>query len=82
MKLANLYAQVTSTIVAELESGAVPWTKPWRNTTPVGSVMPHNAATNRPYSGINIPILWGAALGGGYGRHLWMTYKQALSAGA
>ena len=82
MKLANLYAQVTSKIVAELESGAVPWTKPWRNTAPVGSVMPHNAATNRPYSGINIPILWGAALGGGYDRHLWMTYKQALAAGA
>jgi antirestriction protein ArdC len=65
LKLANLYAQVTSTIVAELESGAIPWTKPWRNTTPVGSVMPHNAATSRPYSGINIPILWGAALGSG-----------------
>jgi antirestriction protein ArdC len=44
--------------------------------------MPHNAATNRPYSGINIPILWGAAVGGGYDRHLWMTYKQALAAGA
>jgi antirestriction protein ArdC len=42
--------------------------------------MPHNAATNRPYSGVNIPILWGAALAGGYDRHLWMTYKQALSA--
>ena len=82
MKLANLYAQVTSTIVAELESGAVPWTKPWRNTAAVGSVMPHNAATNRPYSGINIPILWGAALTGGYDRHLWMTYKQALAVGA
>ena len=82
MKLANLYAQVTSKIVAELENGAVPWTKPWRNTAQVGSVMPHNAATNRPYSGINIPILWGAALGGGYDRHLWMTYKQATTAGA
>ena len=82
MKLANLYAQVTSTIVAELEMGAIPWTKPWRNTAPVGNVMPHNAATNRPYSGINIPILWGAALTSGYDRHLWMTYKQALAAGA
>jgi antirestriction protein ArdC len=82
LKLANLYAQVTSTIVAELASGAVPWTRPWRNTAPVGSVLPHNAATNRPYSGINIPILWGAALNGGYDRHLWMTYKQATTAGA
>jgi hypothetical protein len=79
---ANETAQVTSTIVAELERGAIPWTKPWRNITPVGSVMPDNAATNRPYSGINIPILWGAALGGGYDRHLWMTSKQALAAAA
>jgi antirestriction protein ArdC len=82
LKLANLYAQVTNTIVTELESGAVPWIRPWRNTAPVGTVMPHNAATNRPYSGINIPILWGAALGGGYDCHLWMTYKQALAGGA
>jgi antirestriction protein ArdC len=82
LKLANLYAQVTNTIIAKLESGAITWTRPWRNTTPVGSVMPHNAATNRPYSGINISILWGAALTSGYDRHHWMTYKQALSAGA
>jgi antirestriction protein ArdC len=82
LKVANLYAQVTSTIVAELERGAILWTRPWRNTAPVGSVLPHNAATNRPYSGINIPILWGAAFTGGYDRHLWMTYRQAVAAGA
>ncbi len=28
--------------------------------------MPLNRATGRPYSGINIPILWGAASAFGY----------------
>lgn len=80
MKLTDLYRQVTLEIVAELETGAVPWTKPWRHTR-TGSAMPQNFATGRPYSGINIPILWGAATAGGYDRHQWLTYKQAQTLG-
>jgi antirestriction protein ArdC len=80
LKLKDLYRQVTMQIVAELEAGAVPWTKPWRHTRS-GSVMPQNFATGRPYSGINIPILWGAAVAGGYDRHQWLTYKQAQALG-
>jgi antirestriction protein ArdC len=30
VKLSNLYEQVTNKIVAELEAGAVPWTRPWK----------------------------------------------------
>jgi antirestriction protein ArdC len=40
--------------------------------------MPLNRATGRPYSGINIPILWGAASAFGYPTHQWLTFKQAL----
>jgi antirestriction protein ArdC len=37
-----------------------------------------NAATRRTYSGINIPILWHAAIQAGYADHAWMTFKQAV----
>lgn len=30
MKLANLYEQVTTKIIAELETGAAPCTRPWK----------------------------------------------------
>ena len=78
MRLTNLYDQVTAQIVAELEAGAIPWTRPWRQRH-TGSVMPQNFATRRPYSGINIPILWAAAIEGGYDRHQWITFRQAVS---
>ena len=76
MKLANLYEQVTTKIIAELETGAVPWTRPWKYQR-TGSIMPQNFATGRPYSGINIPILWGEAIAKAYDRHQWLTFKQA-----
>lgn len=81
MKIADLYRQVTDRIVAELEAGVAPWVKPWHDGR-TGGLMPRNAATGRPYSGINIPILWDAAHRGGYPRHEWLTFRQAFSAGA
>ena len=81
MKIADLYQSVTDSIIRELESGAVPWTKPWKAGKAVG-VMPMNAGTGRAYSGINIPILWAAAERHCYPTHGWMTYRQAITAGA
>ncbi len=81
MKIKHLYAEVTNKIIAELEAGAVPWTRPWKNGRTSG-LMPQNAATGRSYSGINIPILWGAAAERGYATHAWATFKQALALNA
>jgi antirestriction protein ArdC len=72
-----IYEKVTNQIIAQLEAGTIPWTQPWKNQR-TGRVMPQNAATGRPYSGINIPILWGAASAYGYPTHQWMSFKQAL----
>jgi antirestriction protein ArdC len=47
----DLYAEVTSRILAELELGAAPWVKPL-SATP-GQNVPCNAVSNRPYSGCN-----------------------------
>ena len=51
---------MTDKIIRELEQGRVPWVQPWLGSAagvaaPLG--LPKNAATGRPYSGINILIL-------------------------
>lgn len=61
MHINDLYRSVTNRIIEELERGAAPWLKPWKTDNRRGSLMPTNAATSRPYRGINIPILWDAA---------------------
>ena len=81
MRVDALYEQVTNTIIADLEAGVAPWTKPWKCGAR-GGLLPFNAASNRSYNGINIPILWSAAHARGYPTHGWLTYKQAQAAGA
>ena len=80
MHIAALYESVTNSIIADLENGVAPWTKPWKNGN-TGGIMPMNAATKRSYNGINIPILWHAQLSRGYPTASWMTYKQANEIG-
>ena len=77
MRVQELYEHITQSIIKDLEAGVAPWTRPWKLGN-AGSIMPVNAATNRPYSGINIPILWYAQQVNGYPSPRWMTYKQAL----
>ncbi|MCE0498696.1 MAG: ssDNA-binding domain-containing protein [Methylacidiphilales bacterium] len=81
MQIAQLYADVTATIIKDLEAGTAPWVKPWKNGN-TGGILPRNAATNRSYNGINIPILWHAQITHGYRTACWMTYKQAQERGA
>jgi antirestriction protein ArdC len=80
MHISALYESVTNRIIEEMKNGTVPWTKPWKSGKTFG-VMPMNAATGRPYNGINIPLLWRAADVHGYPTHGWLTYKQAHAAG-
>src|SRR5580704_5756182 len=81
MKIADLYQSVTADIIKDLEAGAAPWTKPWKNGN-TGGILPMNAPTKRGYNGINIPILWHAQITHGYKTASWMTYKQASELGA
>ena len=64
MHISALYESVTNSIIADLEKGVASWVKPWSGGG-VGA-LPTNAATGRDYNGINIPILWHAALSKGY----------------
>ncbi len=74
----DLYESVSARIVAELEAGAAPWIKPW-SASP-GANTPCNAATNRPYSGCNVVLLWMAQTAG-YRKPRFLTFKQALELG-
>jgi antirestriction protein ArdC len=75
----DLYNEVTTRILAELETGAAPWIKPW-SATP-GQNHPHNAATNRPYSGCNVVLLWMTAQRHGWAEPRYLTFKQAQELG-
>jgi antirestriction protein ArdC len=76
----SLYAEVTSRVIAELEAGRLPWVQPW-DSAGCDCTMPHNAATGRRYSGINVLILWAAVIEGRYSSQRWLTYRQAQAAG-
>lgn len=78
----NLYEEITSKIIAELEAGRLPWVQPWGSSAVAAPLaMPKNAATGRHYSGINILILWGAVVARGFSCQSWLTFRQALSLG-
>jgi antirestriction protein ArdC len=64
---------ITSRFIESLESGNIPWRKPWKNS---GGAF-RNAVTGRAYSGINVLLC--AMLGDGETRFL--TFKQIKETG-
>lgn len=81
---ACLYDEVTTRIIAALEAGRFPWVQPWGKAAAAGGVatgMPRNALTARPYSWINVLILWGAVIEQGWPSQSWLTFRQARQAG-
>ena len=71
---ASIYVTVTQSIIKQLEQGTAPWVKPWKT----GAAMrPRSAVSKRPYRGVNVLILWGAAIDRGYTNPAWLSYKQA-----
>lgn len=77
----SLYQEITDTIIAQLEQGRILWVQPWGQVDGAPLGMPRNAATGRGYSGINILILWGAIVAGGFQGQSWLTFRQAFSLG-
>jgi len=79
---ANLYQEITTEIIAELEAGRVPWVQPWGTAAAKAPLaMPKNASTGRFYSGINVLILWGSVIEHGFPVQGWLTFRQALGLG-
>ena len=78
----NLYREITTKIIAELEQGIVPWVQPWTSNSqlcPFG--LPTNGLTRRSYSGINILLLWAALEECSFVSPYWVTFKQCIAMG-
>ena len=76
----QLYDTITQQIVEQLAAGVLPWHRPWAvSPDAVSKPVRENGV---PYQGINIVILWVAAMRHGYASPYWMTYRQAKSLGA
>jgi antirestriction protein ArdC len=68
----NVYEIVTEKIISLLESGIVPWRRPWTSTG-----MPRNLISKRPYRGINYFLLSASQ----YVSPFWLTLRQANELG-
>lgn len=67
----NVYEIVTHTIIEKLESGNVPWRKPWIAASPC------NLVSQKEYRGINTFMLAAS----GFPSRYWLTYPQAVKLG-
>ncbi len=72
----NVYEEITSRIIAQLELGVVAWRKPWK-TYAGKPTAPRNLISQKAYRGINA-ILTAMSP---YSSPFWLTYKQAQSIG-
>jgi antirestriction protein ArdC len=77
----DLYSRVTNAIIAELETGVRPWTRPWSAQHLAGRISRPLRSTGEPYSGINVILLWAEATARGYSAPIWITFRQALALG-
>ena len=78
----DIYQKVTDKIIADLEQGELTWLKPWSAGNMDGRIVKPLRHNGMAYSGINILMLWGAAMEAGYLSPYWMTFKQAKELGA
>ena len=80
---ADIYQRITDQIAAAIEAGAGKWQMPWHpGADGAMPVLPVNAATGKPYRGVNTVVLWAAAQAEGYLRAVWATYRQWAELGA
>ena len=77
----DLYRSITQKIVAAIEAGAGEFVMPWHGGL-VPPAFPVNAATNRPYKGVNILALWVDAMQRRYISGYWASYRQWQTIGA
>jgi len=69
----SAYQLITGRIILLLQSGTVPWRKPWKTQ----SQLPRNLISKKEYRGINIFLL----LAMGYESPYWATFNQVRELG-
>ena len=70
----DIYTRITNSILAQLEKGTRPWIKPWSAEHAAGKITRPLRHNGTPYSGINILMLWIAAMASGFVTPIWMTF--------
>ena len=75
----DIYEKITQRIVADLRDGTPTWQRPWATSGRAAVPLRHNAVA---YRGVNILLLWSAAIDAGHVSPYWMTYRQARELGA
>ncbi len=58
----DLYDRVTAHIIIDLEQGVRPWFKPWNAEHLAGRISRPLRANGVGYRGINVLMLWAAAM--------------------
>jgi antirestriction protein ArdC len=74
----DIYEKITDQIVSELEKGTRPWLKPWNAEHAAGRITRPLRGNGVAYRGMNVLMLWSAAMDKGFASPTWMTFKQAL----
>lgn len=77
----DVYARVTAAILAALEAGTRPWMPSWNAAHAAGPISRPSRHDGTPYRGVNVLLLWLAAMESGYLAPHWMTYRQAQALG-
>jgi len=78
----DIYSRVTDKIITDLEQGVRPWLKPWNAEHAAGRITKPLRHNGQPYNGINILMLWSAAMEKEHTAPIWMTFRQAKELGA
>jgi antirestriction protein ArdC len=73
----DIYTRVTDAIITDLEQGVRPWLRPWHAEHAAGPITRPLRAGGQPYKGINVLMLWTAAMTQNFAAPIWMTFKQA-----
>src|SRR5487761_1869602 len=68
----DVYQIITDKIINLLESGVVPWRRPWSSTG-----LPRNLVSKKPYRGVNFFLLSASK----YVSPFWLTMRQANELG-
>ena len=73
----DIHQAITDQILAAMEQARSSGRRLWDSQPS----LPLNLTTGKPYSGINVLMLWAAGLSRGYSSPYWLTFKQAQTLG-
>ena len=73
----DIHQTITNELLEAMEQARATGRRLWDSQPS----LPLNLSTNKPYSGINVLMLWSAGLRHGYASPYWLTFRQAQALG-